>query len=73
MVHGHWPAYNNEQGVRHLSFDRDLPPMAWNCLISKLPNFKQKQQKKQILRHMPLLRHILPALNKTQILGVWRP
>ena len=37
--------------------------------ISKLPDFKQKQQKKQILRHMPLLRHIMPALNKTQIHG----
>ena len=37
--------------------------------ITKLPDFKQKQQKKQILRHMPLLRHIMPALNKTQFLG----
>jgi len=46
--------------------------MIWKFVggeITKLPNFKQKQQKKQILRHMPLLRHIMPALNKTQILG----
>ena len=28
MGNGHWPAYNNEQGVRHLSFDSDLRPIA---------------------------------------------
>ena len=28
MVNGHGLAYNNEQGVRHLSFDSDLRPIA---------------------------------------------